>query len=213
MRKIQRLTAGVVRAARRDPLTTSHPRPGRGRLRIPGLLVLATATVAALLGSTLPVSANSDPHRVFEPAGTVNLPALPTGYCSFPVQLNFPVDREYGTVSTLPDGSTVITTTGSLMVTATNEVTGATLQVNAGGPGTVTIPPSGSPVVYDFHGRSLLLGTNQADFGLPSNLVAAAGPLHIVEAANGPDGLPFGTLTSLSGHPSVLTDVCAALSD
>ena len=174
-----------------------------------GVVLPAALSMGALLAAPASASANNDPHRVYEPAGPVDLPA---GYCDFPVHLEFPVDREYGTVSTLPDGSTVITTTGSFIVTATNELTGATLQVNAGGPGTVTIPPSGGPVVYDLQGRSLLIGTNQADFGLPSNLVSSAGPVNVVEATNGLGGLPFGAISSLSGHPLVLTDVCAALS-
>jgi hypothetical protein len=181
----------------------------RGFARFFVVVLPAALSMCALLAAPASASANNDPHRFYEPAGPVDLPA---GYCDFPVHLEFPVDREYGTVSTLPDGSTVNKTTGSLTVTVTNELTGATLQVNAGGPGTVTTPPSGSPVVYDLHGRSLLIGTNQADFGLPSNLVASAGPVHIVESTAGLGGLPFGAISSLSGHPQVITDVCAALS-
>ena len=55
-------------------------------------------------------------------------------------------------------------------------------------------------------GRTFLFGTNLTDYGLPSNLVATAGPVSLT--------LDFATLemTSLSGHPNVITDVCAALS-
>lgn len=172
-------------------------------------IILASASLATIAAvAPRSVSANNDPHRFFEQAGPID---LPVGYCAFPVHVDFPVDREYGTLSTLPDGSTVIVTTGSLVVTATNQLTGKSIEVNAGGPGTVTIPPSGSPIVYDFSGRSLLLGTNQQAFGLPSNMVATAGPVHIVEATDGLGGLPFGTISSLSGNPQVITDVCAAL--
>lgn len=178
------------------------------RQRILRAFLAASAAVAALVVGPGSGSANNDLHRIFEPAGPFDLPA---GYCAFPVHLDFPADREYGTLTTLPDGSTVIETTGSLMVTASNEANGKSVQINAGGPGTITIPPTGTPIVYDLRGRSLLIGTNLTAFGLPSNVVAGAGPAHFVEATNGLGGLPFGATISASGAPQVLMDVCAAL--
>jgi hypothetical protein len=180
-----------------------------GRLRRVATLLSVTASLATIVAvAPLSVSANNDPHRFFEPSGPVD---LPVGYCAFPVHVDFSNDREYGTLSTLPDGSTVVVTTGSLTVTATNSNTGKSMEFNSGGPGTVTTPPSGRPIMYDLRGRSLLLGTNQQAFGLPSNLVATSGPVHAVEDIDGLGGLPFGTISSLTGNPHVITDVCAAL--
>ena len=181
----------------------------RGSRRFPGVVLLAVVGTGALLAVPASVSANSDPHRFYEATAPLD---VPVGYCAFVVHLDFTRDREYGTLSTLQDGSTVLKTTGSLMITATNSLSGKTLQINAGGPGTSVTPPSGSPVTYDYLGRTLFIGTNLTDFGLPSNLVAIAGPVHGVEATNGLGGLPFGTLSSLSGSPKVITDVCGALS-
>ena len=167
--------------------------------------LLAAASAAAVTGlavGPVAVSANNDPHRQFLPAGPIDL----VGYCSFTVHVEFPVDREYGTITTEPDGSTLIKVTGALFNTFTNEATGKSVYVNASGPGTFLISPDGSTVTTDGQGQSVDLAPNLTAFGFPSNLVENAGPVHYVQASG------FGTMTSFSGHINVLTDICAALS-
>ena len=68
-----------------------------------GTLVLSASSVA---------SANSDPHRVFFPASAFDIPAR---VCTFPVHVDVPTDKEYATVTTLPDGSTKYVITGAFI--------------------------------------------------------------------------------------------------
>ena len=172
------------------------------------LLVLATTmAVAAMLIGPSSASANNDPHRIFLPFASFD---LDDSYCdAFPVHVDGPVNREYGTVSTLPDGSTFIKVTGSFFVSLTNRDTGKTIVINASGPGSFTISPDGTTMIGDFRGRGLLWDPNLTKFGFPSNVVAAAGPVLITGQVAADETLTF---TSVSGHPHVITDVCAALS-
>ena len=168
------------------------------------LLVLATTmAVAAMLIGPSSASANNDPHRIFLESAPFD---LPVGYCTFPVHVDTLANREYATFSTLPDGSTFIEVTGSFFVSLTNRDTGKTIVINASGPGSFTISPDDMTVIGDFRGRGLLWAPNLTEFGFPSNVVAAAGPMSITQVA------ADGTFTSVSGHPHVITDVCAALS-
>ena len=176
---------------------------GRGRGRRP--IRLGVALVLSIGGGLIPAtlaSANNDPHRVFAAASPFDLPA---SYCGFPVHLAFPVDNEYSTVSAGPDGSTVITTTGSLVVSVTNEVSAKTISVNASGPGTIIVSADGTTATINVTGIGLLYAANGTQFGLPSDLVVTAGPVKI-----GAD-LASDTITSMVTQPRVLLDVCAAL--
>jgi hypothetical protein len=175
----------------------------RGPLRVVGALLATAAAIAATLVCTSAASANNDPHRIFLPAAPMEVAA---SYCGFPIHVDFPIDKEYATVSILADGSTVLTVTGSMVAALTNEVSGKTVQVNSSGPGTVTISADGLTLNYDVHGRTVMVGTNLTAFGLPSNIVAVAGPVRVTQATN------FGAITSFSGHPQVITDICAVLS-
>jgi len=160
-------------------------------------------TALALLGGALPASANDDPHRTAEPLGPVDLPA---GYCAFPVHMDWIANREYATVTVLPDGSTAFVTTGALIAVVTNEATGATVRVNASGPGTITVSADGSSLAYDVRGLLVLPATNLTAYGYPSNLVVTSGPARFVQASG------LGPVTSMSTAPHLLYDVCAALS-
>jgi len=128
-------------------------------------------------------------------------------YCGFPVRLDFPVNNEYQTVSTAPDGSTVFTITGHLTVSATNQVTGKTVTVNASGPGSLTISPDGSTGVFDNRGLFFLFAPNATQFGFPSNIVVTSGAWSFVS-----DFATNNIIRLTSGQPHVLSDVCAALS-
>jgi hypothetical protein len=148
------------------------------------------------------VSANNDPHRTFLAATPLDLPA---GFCSFPVHLDFPVNKEYGTFSTTADGSTMIKVTGSLVVTATNTARGTTITLNVSGPGTNIISHDGTKLQFDLLGLTLFFVTNGPHFGLPSGLVQTSGPL------TGTLDLGSSAIISLTSRPYVLLDVCAAL--
>jgi hypothetical protein len=169
---------------------------GLGRLALPLLLALCAT------GAPADVSANNDPHRTFLAAVPFDLPA---GVCSFPVHLAFPVNNEYGTFSTALDGSTVIDVTGSVVVTATNLVTGKAITLNASGPATVTFSPDGSTERLDGHGIGLLFFTNGPQFGLPSGLVQTAGPVVFTEDT------ATTAILSMATVPHVQLDVCGAL--
>lgn len=164
-------------------------------------LGLAVLALAAVLYPTN-VLANNDPHRTFLAATPFDPPA---GVCTFPVHLAFPVNNEYGTISTAADGSTVITVTGSLKVTATNKATGSNITLNASGPATFTISPDGTTEQLDGRGLGLFFAPNGTGFGLPSGLVQTSGPLHATIDIASQDIITI-------NRPHVLLDVCAALS-
>lgn len=161
----------------------------------------AAVAVAGLLTGPTSGSANNDPHRSFSYSAPFDVPAAA---CGFPVHLDFPIDNEYQTVTTLPDGSTVFKATGRLIVTATNEDTGKAITLNVSGPGTVTLPPDGTALLDD-QGPALLYAVNGTQYGFPSNLVLTTGLLVVTFDATG-------NITTLTRQPSVRMDVCAALS-
>src|SRR5260370_13223712 len=150
-----------------------------------------------------PAAANNDPHRSFAAATPFDLPAT---FCGYAVHFAVTVDKEYSTITITADGSTVIKTTGSLFVSLTNNATGKSITVNASGPGTVTIAPDGINATVEGEGLGVLFASNGTEVGLPSDLVLTSGPLHF------PENLALSTITSMSGMPHVLLDLCAALS-
>jgi hypothetical protein len=166
--------------------------------RVPVLL----AVLALLLITTAPAAANNDPHRIFVPADPVNLGAE---YCGFAVRMDFPVNREYETASTLADGSLVERVTGSFFATVTNVGTGKSITVTASGPGSFTTSADGNTFIWAFTGQTLWYYPGLISFGLPSNIVHMAGP-GVATFDN-----VTGDLLQLTGHPHVLTDICAAI--
>jgi hypothetical protein len=187
-----------------------HPRMAftRGKLQVPRLRPLLPAIAAGLAGVVLIgapqiAAANSDPHRSFAAAGPLDLPA---SFCGFPVHIGVVANNEYQTVSLAPDGSTLIKVTGRFVDSATNEVSGRTVTVNASGPSTLTVPTEGTILTYVGHGLTLLYAANATSFGLPSDLVVTSGPLDITLDASSQ------SLITMTGTPHVLEDVCAALS-
>jgi len=164
--------------------------------------VLMFAATGILIQAN-PAAANNDPHRSFAAATPFDLPAT---FCGFAVHFAFPVDKEYSTITITAVGSTVIKTTGSLFVSLTNNATGKSITVNASGPGTVTIAPDGINATVEAEGLGVLFASNGTKVGLPSDLVLTSGPAHFTE------NLALSTITSMSGMPHVLLDLCAALS-
>jgi hypothetical protein len=185
--------------------TPRSPRTAGNRSRRPIIVRVALLAVTAaltLLVVPASASANNDPHRIYLAAAPFDLPA---SYCGFPVHFEFPVNKEYATVSTGADGSTIYKITGALFVTLTNTDTGKTITVNASGPGTFTFSLDGTIQTIVGTGLGLQFATNLTDFGLPSNLVLVSGPINLTI------DLTTGAVTSMTRQEHVLLDVCAAL--
>jgi hypothetical protein len=191
---------GMIRSRTRTSLRrVGYRRPSA---TVSALLVAATAAIAVLIAPAS-ASANNDPHRMYLAAAPFDLPA---NYCGFPVHFEFPVNKEYATVSTGPDGSTIYKVTGALFDTLTNTETGKTITVNASGPGTSTFSADGTRLDFDGRGLTLFFATNLTQFGLPSNLLLGSGPNRASV------DLVSGTVISMPTVPHVLLDVCASLS-
>ena len=173
-----------------------------GWLRRGGVGVLAcAAALAALIAVPMTGSANNDPHRIFNPPSSGTL----SGLCSFPIYYS-QTSKEYSTVTTEPDGSTVVKTEGSLRVTYTNEKTGTSITVNNSGPGTAVFPPSGTVVSFEYEGLSGLGGYNLTTFGFPSDLVVTSGLFQFTY------DYTTQLVVSVTRMPHVVLDICAALS-
>lgn len=171
------------------------------------LIVSAAVAVAMLvpLAGPASVAANNDPHRSYFPSTPFD---LDTTFCAFPAHVDFAFQAEYGTVSALHDGSTVIKMTGPLFATVSNAISGKSETVNASGKGTFTFLADGATVIGDFRGAALLYAPNHAQLGFPSNMAAVAGIEHITQTL-APDGT-F-RFTGLGGQYRILTDICAAV--
>jgi hypothetical protein len=160
-----------------------------------GLLVCAFGAVTAA-----PALANKDPHRVFLPSGPLDLPA---GYCSFPTHYDVVVNKEYGKITTLADGTTRIHETGSFKVRATNVDSERSVLLNASGPGTILIHPDGTvDVVGTGHWLITNLATDAAPFGLPGVMLTSGTLNESLDASATPTAL------SVTGRA---IDVCAAI--
>jgi hypothetical protein len=124
-------------------------------------------------------------------------------YCTFPVSVDFPVNREYMKLLKTDD-STITLFTGSLTGSFTNQQTGKTITVNLSGPYKVTV--SGNSVTVAFRGQTgIILKREQArQFGLP--------PMSVIAGATAVSVAPDGTFTSVSPKGQVLVDICAARS-
>jgi hypothetical protein len=162
--------------------------------------VAFVGAIVLLLATVSPVAATS-PYRIYLGGDAFDFPA---SLCGFTVHADYLANREYAKVVELEDGTTILTIRGSVFLKLSNPATHESIVVNAGGPGTMTLYPDGSSR-GDLTGRSLLFASNLTSFGLPSNLVAVAGPNHGTMAA---DSTAFSGLT---GQLEVITDVCAAL--
>jgi hypothetical protein len=173
----------------------------RGSRRM--MLVMLAASVAGLmLAGTPSALANKDPHRVFLPAEPFDIAA---NVCGFVVHVDIPVDRQYGTFSEAPDGSTILKITGSLVWTLTNTTNGHTITLNASGPGTIIFPINTTLAIVNGSGLNIVYVTNGAQFGVP-NIMYSSGLLKFTT------DLSNDTLVSLDRVPHVLLDVCAAIS-
>ena len=168
------------------------------RAIIGALLVLSIAAV----GGAGSASANDDPHRVV----VVNTPfTVPAAVCGFPINVGFPVNNEYQTITTLADHSTVQVITGSLTATFTNVDTQKTVGANISGPGTITTSPDGSTSHWDVRGLFNFDYSNAIDFGFPSNFFITSGQWSF-DYNN-----TTLAMSNPSRHPTVVADICAEL--
>jgi hypothetical protein len=162
-------------------------------------LILAVTSVGLLSSGS--AWANNDPHRVFLPSSPFD---IADNVCGFVVHVDIPVDKQYGTFSEAPDGSTILKITGSLVWTLTNTTNEKSVTLNVSGPGVVTFPANTSLATIDAHGLNIIYVTNGADFGIP-NLFYSSGSLLFTT------DLATDTIVSLDRKPHVKLDVCAAL--
>jgi hypothetical protein len=164
-----------------------------------GALLSITAGAAT---ATPALAGGRGPGWQFMPAEPFTLDA---SFCGFEVGVTFPVNKEFGKILKVADGSMTFLTTGSLRVSLTNLETGKTITENVSGPDKFTVHPDGSATLQGRgHGLSDLVPADAARFGLPTvAVVAGAGTVEIA---------PDGTFTSVSLNGHVLVDVCAALS-
>ena len=169
-----------------------------------GTGALATVMALGILTGYSTALANNDPHRTY---GFIPPQTMPAGViCAFQVDVTFPLNREYFSTATLPDGSTEIHSTGSLVVTLTNDATRKNITVNSGGPGTFITSADGTTTTIDYQGHSTFFAPNLTAFGFPSNFVLTSGLIETTEtAANG-------VVLSLQRAPKIDLDICAALS-
>jgi hypothetical protein len=169
-------------------------------------VIVALGALLSMLGGAVTASpalaGGRGPGWQLVPAEPFTLDA---SFCGFEVGVTFPVNKEFGKILKVADGSMTFLTTGSLRVSLTNLETGKTITENVSGPDKFTVHPDGSATLQGRgHGLSDLVPADAARFGLPTvAVVAGAGTVEIA---------PDGTFTSVSLNGHVLVDVCAALS-
>lgn len=160
-------------------------------------LPLFVAVLTALLIAAPTASANNDPHRYPVPDGYTQ--AVDPGICGFPAQIVYHGNAyEWDAL----DGS-LVTITGSASLTITNLDSEKEIRLLASGPVRLTFASDGSFVQFS-RGLGTLFDPTLNTFGFPSNFVYLAGAMWVSYSAEG-------AITSMTGNPLVLMDVCAAL--
>ena len=171
-------------------------------------VIVFLAALTLLLMTAAPAAANNDPHRFFLPQGSMDFPAAPAGPCAFTVHLDTLVDKVYGRQTTLADGSTIFTLTGSMTVRVS--ANGKAFDLNVSGPGRSRTAPDGSTWYFSSRGHTLILNPGLSDLGYPSDLVLTSGLWEGTAAAA--DNWAGSVITSTSHQGHLEMDVCAALS-
>jgi hypothetical protein len=156
------------------------------------VLFFALAVTAALI---VPVASATRPIREFVPAEDFAL----DGICPFTVAVEIMANKEYST--TFNDGRVLIT--GTLKLRLTNASTGASLLVNASGPGLFTFKDDGSLRLRARGNWFFFFLPGELGPGEPGRAFLNSG---VVVLNAGPDGIDIVRQTGQ------MTDVCAALS-
>jgi hypothetical protein len=127
-------------------------RPSRSILRS----ALMAAVGAALITS---IALAAGPDREFAPAPEDTFWPAGSGVCDFDVNLHVDVNDEYIKLWTDASGNLVMfAINGTFKVTATNLDTGASVDINASGPGLAIFDADGNAVVNLAQGHYLSLG-------------------------------------------------------
>ena len=158
-------------------------------------VALSAAMVAALAAASSAFANAPVRQPLPNPPGTI------TGFCSFPINVTFPVNNEYTKTWSDAAGNPVrVQVEGHLVATMTNANTGKTVTENISGPGEIDYLPDGTQTVT-------FLG-NGAVFVLQNgNPVLELTQGRVVIAASSPTAL--GTVLSAVGRA---TNVCDLLS-
>jgi hypothetical protein len=133
-------------------------------------------------------------------------PGTLTGFCPFPVFIDFPVNNAFQKVLTSPPGATILLLNGSVRISFTNVDTGKTITENMTGSGKAIVNPDNSLSIRQ-EGHLGVITLEAADakrFGLP--------PLAVIGGVLFEEVAPDFTYTSVSMQGRILVDVCAALS-
>jgi hypothetical protein len=133
-------------------------------------------------------------------------PGTLTGFCPFPVFIDFPVNNAFQKVLTSPPGATILLLNGSVRISFTNVDTGKTITENVMGSGKAIVNPDNSLSIRQ-EGHLGVITLEAADakrFGLP--------PLAVIGGVLFEEVAPDFTYTAVSMQGRILVDVCAALS-
>jgi hypothetical protein len=143
------------------------------RILIWGLLTAAAIAVLAPVG----VAQAREPVT-FTPF------TLSANRCGFPIDIGVVTNNEYQDVTNLPDGTTITSITGNLVLSFTNDSTGYSIVRNVSGPTTETDHTDGSVTFVGRGPNWFGIGqTGQADTGEPG-LVFTSG-LVTLQVASG----------------------------
>lgn len=122
--------------------------------------VLRSALLASSASLVLASTAlASKPDREFSPLPDDIFLAASPDVCAFDVNLHVDTNNEYTKIWTDSAGNVLMfAINGNLQFTATNLSSGASLQINASGPGRIVFDDQGNPVVYVGEGHFLAWG-------------------------------------------------------
>ncbi|HEX6350721.1 MAG TPA: hypothetical protein VF160_15200 [Candidatus Dormibacteraeota bacterium] len=169
------------------------------RQRSHWVLALVTALVAFALAAT-PALADGP---VRQPV--INMPGqLPAGsFCSFAINVSFPVNNEYSKTLYDTSGNPVRTlVNGHLVIEFQNASTGNAVTLNLSGPGQIVYSPDGSQTIT-FLGNSavFLVQGSQPTLSLTSGRLVANVPVGSLTG--------LGTLFEAAGRSTNICDVLA----
>lgn len=163
------------------------------------LIVLATGAIVPI-GLAGPAAADI-------PSGTELPGAGP--FCSFPILIQDVRNNRRERTSTLPDGSTVVRTTGKLIQRITNETTNKSIVIDVSGPTTDTTSPDGTAETFSGEGGNLLIfgPGGQRNTGEPP-VVVTHGKVRVTITINSTTGVGTARTFELHGKQD---DVCKRL--
>jgi hypothetical protein len=173
-------------------------------------LIIGAIAALALLAVPAVARAATPAPPVLSPVTEPAPPTLPGGtFCKFTVDIAVVANTEYQLVTTLPDGNTVTTVAGELILSFKNDTTGKAIQENVSGPTTTFASADGLSGTELGAGRSWwAFGPGgQKNTGEPG-LIFTQGPVITTYAPNAA-GVPTTQTFSLVGTQQ---NGCALLS-